>query len=358
MNIENGTSSKVSYAVARTVEGEEALLLIAKNTFAWNQDGSLTQLEDGPDLVEADVFTGEDGVSSLAYAAENGPPKPRLDVYMTGKLSFPEPQLAVDCSLQVGAGLRKTLRVFGDRVWQKGRDGRFVASRPQPFSEMPLIWERAYGGVSAQDPKLFEPRNPTGLWVQGPSLAEGQPLPNFELPEAPIQPGQSATPAGFGAIAPHWEPRSKFAGTYDDNWKQTRAPLPPRDFDPLFFNVAPADQQLPAYVAGDTVVLVNLTGRRQETFKLPPIPSSVTLIDDGYLVERKLVPDTVSVDLDKRLITVRAALQYVPRHTVLDVVAAVVGPLSQGRRNALQSGKTYAKLRDCKRKPADSGEQP
>jgi hypothetical protein len=47
------------------------------------------------------------------------------------------------------------------------------------------------------------------------------------------------SPAGFGPIACHWQPRVGFAGTYGDAWVANRLPLLPDDFDDRFFQSAP-----------------------------------------------------------------------------------------------------------------------
>ena len=57
------------------------------------------------------------------------------------------------------------LRVHGDRVWQRAVTLGVRPSDPAPFVKMPLVWERAYGGVatsSTEQRPAFEPRNPIG----------------------------------------------------------------------------------------------------------------------------------------------------------------------------------------------------
>jgi hypothetical protein len=48
----------------------------------------------------------------------------------------------VDCGFRVGA-VQKVVRVFGDRTWAS----HSRPTPPQAFEKMPLVWERAYGGV-------------------------------------------------------------------------------------------------------------------------------------------------------------------------------------------------------------------
>ena len=52
------------------------------------------------------------------------------------------PQL-LDASLEVGP-VAKMVRVVGNRTWSASLMG--LASRPAPFTEMPLVYERALGG--------------------------------------------------------------------------------------------------------------------------------------------------------------------------------------------------------------------
>src|SRR5205823_688661 len=114
-------------------------------------------------------------------------------------------------------------------------------------------------------------RNPIGRGVHRRAAAlEGHPLPNFEDPRAPITDARKLpAPVGWGAIAPHWQPRSSLAGTYDARWREERFPLLPVDYNPAFLNAAPLDQQLDHYRPGVEVRLSGFTPRRGERFLLP-----------------------------------------------------------------------------------------
>ena len=63
--------------------------------------------------------------------------------------------------------------------------------------------------------------------------------PNIEDPADLIRGLRSRPrPAGFGFIGRSWRPRIDLAGTYDEAWQRTRAPLPPPDFDTHYHNAA------------------------------------------------------------------------------------------------------------------------
>ena len=160
------------------------------------------------------------------------------------------------------AGRRKVVRVVGDRVW-RGVIGRSIgrSTAPEPFVSMPLVYERAFGGRDHADHDadagpgeagargegrvLAEERNPVGAGFRGRRwLARGSALrlPNLEDPRRPWRAvGDRPPPAGFAFVAPCWQPRCAYAGTYDDVWRTTRAPFLPADFDARFCNAASAD---------------------------------------------------------------------------------------------------------------------
>lgn len=65
----------------------------------------------------------------------------------------------------------------------------------------------------------------------------------------------------WGPLRRDEEPRRGFAGTYDHAWMTSRMPLLPVDFDPRHHQVAPPDQIVPEYLAGDEELsLRNLHG--------------------------------------------------------------------------------------------------
>ncbi len=179
---------------------------------------------------------GPDGVLDLAM------PKPRGEVLLTAK-AFPVGAPRPGCAVRVRIGsVDKTLYVVGDRTWKHG-----VASDPEPFTEMPITWANAFGGPGyAQNPlgKGHEAVRDDG--------GERHPLPNVEDPKRPVaSPGDRPPPAGFGAYDTTWPQRFAKVGTYDDEWLEERYPGFAADFDPSFFNAAPADQQIEGYFRGD-----------------------------------------------------------------------------------------------------------
>jgi hypothetical protein len=129
------------------------------------------------------------------------------DVILLGSAyAAPQPEVTHRIvSLSVGE-VRRELRVIGDRHWRTQAE----SSPPEPFSQMPLIYPRAYGGttevlIDHESPLLVsDHRNPVGRGFDPVPIAEvlgdslecppGFPqvsgpreLPNLEHPQWPVQ---------------------------------------------------------------------------------------------------------------------------------------------------------------------------
>src|SRR5262249_37085300 len=146
--------------------------------------------------------------------------------------------------------LEQRLMVFGLRVWSKGLTGISI-SPAQPFEQLPLKWEEAFGGFDTSgDKPLEEPRNPVGRGlVRDTNLLVNQLAPASEDPGDLIRsPRSRPTPMGVGPLGRHWAPRRSYAGTMDENWKKERMPLLPLDFDERYNQLAPPKLIAPSYL--------------------------------------------------------------------------------------------------------------
>jgi len=185
----------------------------------------------------------------------------------------------LDVFLKIGP-VAKMVRVFGDRFWHYYQDqGQEVWAMTEckPFTTMPLIYENAFGGMddTPEDEKFHEidERNPIGkgLIAKHNSQEHQVPMPNLEDPKHLVRsPTDRPMPAGFGFIAPHWQMRRQYAGTYDETWQATRMPLLPEDFDPKFFNAAHPDLITDGFLTGnETVKVINASPMGTIEFKQP-----------------------------------------------------------------------------------------
>lgn len=227
-------------------QGEERLVVVVKATFDLTQTPMRLHDEQAP-IEFADQYYEQPGTSSIKMAGDLAATKPGIDIVLSGSAySTKQDRHQVDVRLKAGP-MDKVVRVFGDRRWKKSF-GTYLATSPEPFDRLPLQWERSFGGTDASNPDapVSELRNPIGVGFRGKDsqlpLADTL-LPNLENPQKLIGGyWDKVPPAGFGFVSPHWEPRLRYAGTYDEVWQSNRAPLLPDDFDPRFYQSAPVDQ--------------------------------------------------------------------------------------------------------------------
>ena len=289
LQVVNHTPFSAALSVFPDLAGVESAYAVVKATFRFGPEGPELADPQAP-LLATDVFWGDPVQTSLRAAGEFGLLKTATDVLLVGRAIAPQPETRVaDVSLRVGPVVR-TVRVFGDRHWEKA-GGKWRPSLPQFWERMPLRWELAWGGIAAQagqEVPEHEPRNPVGRGIVGKDGVpdQGQPLPNLEDPAALlVEPKDRPTPACFAPIAPTWLPRRQFAGTYDDAWIQRRAPYLPLDFDPRFFQVAPAELIAPGFLrGGEPVELSGFTAGAPIRFTLPECGLELGFDFDGAVV--------------------------------------------------------------------------
>ena len=305
-------------------DGRDLLTVVVKATYAIRPDEPLELEEEQVPVDLTGTYYGDPAESSARFEPEVAFTKPGTDVVLVGHAYADRPGARhTDVALQVGP-IRKTVRVFGDRRWISSM-GFEKISDPAPFERIPLQWERAFGGWdrTSNDPSdhRVEKRNPVGVGFRDKVLGvrmDGLPVPNLEDPRAPIRyPADKPTPVGFGFTGPHWEPRARYAGTYDEAWQASRMPLLPKDFDRRFFNAAPPDQVTAPYLRGhEPVAVANASPVAWLSFRLPgEPPPHVTVVQRGE-PDQPLEPnlDTVIVDTDAmRVLLLWRAHVLIPR---------------------------------------------
>jgi hypothetical protein len=305
----NATRHAATAMILTDADGRDVVLAVAKATFVLARGRRLELAELPTPLVHADEYREKPGTSSISAAADFAIAKPRADVVVLGSARAPggKPVTGMTVSVRVGA-VSARLDVTGDRAWKKGLMG-VSPGKPERFSEMPLVWERAYGGVCPAKDGNGVVRfggNPVGrgFWLSDKDAAE-QPLPNFERPDDPLKKlADRPAPGGFGFVSPDWESRAAFAGTYDARWEKQRLPLLPEDFDPRFFNVAPvALQAARPFEGGEPVQLQGLHEDGERAFELPRDLVHVDLLTPGDRLDTHLaVLDTVVIDAGAGLV--------------------------------------------------------
>jgi hypothetical protein len=299
--ITNRTPYKVGKTWGRDKDGVHEWIVAVKGTFAIKPDGSLELAEEQLDPLLVPEYNGEVGVSSLRYDADLVALKPTTDIVLNGTAYAPKGRPSTNFLVSVRVTrIEKVIRVVGNRRWKRGLFG-LKASRSEPITKLPIIYEHAYGGYDQTDPDpkkhRMDTRNPVGCGVTAKSNHRlGQPLPNFQYPKGSIE---KAGPAGFGAIDSHWSPRRELVGTYDKAWQQNRLPLLPVDWDPRSLLCSPVDQRPDTYLrGGELVELINLTPDGKLSFALPKIYLTFSTRIDGRTEEHRSRLSTVIIEPD------------------------------------------------------------
>lgn len=184
-------------------------------------------------------------LARVTAASDRVPLKPRVDVTVLGNAHAPRGKTVAEMTARIALLhegeilIDKSVRVVGAR--------RSADSPPLPFVRMPIIYERAYGGIGVSD----------NLIGCGEEDAEEDDQPNI------LDPRDSSRPAGFGPLSAAWPARKKLLGNVPV--KDIEAPLMilPNNFDGLYFQSAPLDQQLDELPPSAQLVLEGFDPERE-----------------------------------------------------------------------------------------------
>lgn len=320
--ITNTTAFPAALFVFTDKDGQKSCVVVVKATFDVFPDGESQPAEEQATLVYCDEYHGNPGANSVRYECDFVPVKSRADVLVNAEAIVPNgrPVRALEVAL-AGPGINKRALVTGDRVWQEGHSG-IGASVAIPFSSLPLVWERAFGGSdSTHEDKSqngSELRNIVGVGFHLNSDVNtivGTPLPNVEDPNEPVSSwSDKPPPTGFGPVGRAWQPRVGFAGTYDDHWLKETRPLLPQDFDNRYFQAAPVDQQLPQLEPGSGFGCANMSAGGGFVAYLPALQVPVRFRLNDRTESSVVVADTLILEPSAtRLILVGRCSLRLPR---------------------------------------------
>jgi hypothetical protein len=297
----------VAVVPSRSDSGAHVFCVLVKRTYDIVPYHEAQRAERQLPLRQVDEYWDEGDPETCTVRFENdvAPYKVATDVVVVGKAYAPrgKPAAEVHISLQAGDH-EKTIRVFGDRrcVFRSGKAPTFT--EPEPFTEMELRYERAYGGADLKSNPgmpLYYPRNTHGRGFALRNVAEvvdGLPLPNLEDPgdlltpervllETPKRWNAQPLPQGLGWFQRTWYPRSSFVGSIpgfvdlDVPMREETLGLVPKQqmilarqfklpsFDVRFNNGASIGLAVPFLSGGQRVKLRHLTPDGTLEFRLP-----------------------------------------------------------------------------------------
>ena len=355
MELINATRMTAGYNIGLEPSGRELLVVVIKGTFVLPKPGEQVRLADEQlPLIMADTFTAEPGFSAPIYEIDFAPRKHACDILLTGHARAPAGRQVtrLRASLRVGS-MEKVFDVVGDRVWQAGL-ATITAAEPRPFTQMPVSYDRAFGGADrrSKDPAEHDAYlpNPVGRgwhkhlkneWV------DGSPLPNIEAVGQGVSfPTDKRPPVALGPLGRGWPQRARYAGTYDDTWLADVFPFLPGDFDERYYQAAPEDQQVPLPKGPLEVVLSGFTGDGVRQFMLPHFEAPVHVFPKRG--ERELhagVLDTMVFEPDHERLTMTWRVTRPLKKSIFEIAQVRVG--IQGRERwqqdrAVVATPTYA----------------
>lgn len=355
MRIHNKTHFPAGWTQSFLRDGREAVTVVVKGTFSLRRAGEPS--EQPVELFDTDVFGNEPARDAPLRENDFAPYKPRCDVLLQASAYAPggRPVRRVEAGVAVGS-MQKTFATVGPRTWRRGFVG-VVPTAPELFDQCLVSYDTAFGGVDVdpRDPQRIHtfPENPSGIgYSKSGANVDGMPLPRTEeLGRGVTDPSAHYVPMALGPVGRHWSPRASYAGTYDEQWQSERLPFLPDDFNSLYFQAAPADQQIDHPTGGERVALVNLCREGRLQTHLPQDGIVMAFINrQGDLWEMKAVCDTILIepDADRLCMVWRAALPL--RRDVFELREMIVARASEYRsarmRARLQGKAYYANLGD------------
>jgi hypothetical protein len=352
MEFVNQSGVEAGWTLGFERDGRELLVVAIKATYNIPANGDEPTLaEEQAKLVMADEFTGEPGRSAPLHETDYSHRKLKCDVVLNGSAYAPGnfPTQSVEVSLRVGS-MRKSFFVFGDRRWE---DMMLSTGDPEPFTQMPISYDRAYGGTDSNEDEPDRTaayiENPIGTGyhpIRRRSALVGALLPNTGEGRSPVSDVKGRyRPMSFGPVGRNFFPRHKLAGTYDRKWLDNDAPFWPADFSYAYFQSVPDDQQVPYLQGGEEVELANLTPDGRRRFRVPAKRLPVTFVPrKGQDIQVEPVCDTLFLepDLSRFSLTWRAALPL--SRNLFDLRQTLIGELPYSwysKRRAERAGKRY-----------------
>lgn len=295
MELIKDTPFEVAWLTWKARPNTSCLTVVVKATFSLVESG-ICPISDEQILPTGDIHNDEDVERSVRYESDLAYIKPRGEVLIAGSCftTNGEPQTAALAAFKVGQ-VTKKMGIFGDRHFEGIFGGM---TKPEPFVEMPLCWERCFGGRKIKDNPVGQGRDKSP--VGGKAVVR---LPNIEDPTNLMSSKrQKLAPHGAFPIPRTWPARMKQGGTYDARWQRTRWPWYPEDFQWSFFNAAPEDQQIKGFFRGDEEI--SLVGLHREHAKvdcrLPGLRARALLREAETGTFKLLSPelDTITIDSD------------------------------------------------------------
>jgi hypothetical protein len=254
--------------------GELQLTVVVKADFAFVHDGAAARLDDVDTIAREDRRHRDHPLASVVAPSDMVPSRPHADVLLVGSAKSAQPVT----ELAVRLGVFREARPVLDKL--------LSVEDAAPFTEMPLLYERAYGAS-------VDPANPAGMEEAHPDV---------------VYPDRRRVMAGFGPIGMLWRDRRRLRGSLRGLFGAETVVVPP-NMDWQYFQSAPPDQRCP-HLAGDEWILAQGVHREHALWRtqLPRAAAAgvvfgVTGHDDPTGSPIGFACDQLLVDVDRGRLT-------------------------------------------------------
>jgi hypothetical protein len=336
----------------QTPQGGHILSVLLKRSYTIEAGRICPRADEDQPLNPGEVFWDTPMNSTVRFESDFAPYKLQTDVVLIARTHAPQGRPTQQCMVGFQVGERiKQIQVTGDRrARYTAKDSVPFFTDPEPFTDMGLRYERAYGGTDVFSDKSTVypyPRNPLGSGfavLNERDSVDNLLLPNLEDPNDLLTPerlciGEFAKwidqpqPVGFGWVPKTWQPRCLLAGVMpgdratEQEMRKAYAQLVPADqreayvkhglpdMDFRFFNGASDGLSLPFLTGGEMVRTANLSPEGRLDFRLPTDSPRIGLdIGSGVKVP-EVVLHTVQIRFEERQVDLvwRAAVPYAGR---------------------------------------------
>ena len=265
-------------------EGREIVTVIVKGTFKISEQGAVDALDRDKQvkIVMADEYWAAPGESPVRYESDLAMFKPGTDLILLGAAQAPDGLPARHFEVTFAVGGRSKTRSFS--FWSK-------------MDRLPL---------HTIDWKLEKEK-----WVLGKKPRDG-----------------------FCFFPKSVSPRINHAGVYDENWRKSRSPFLPQDFDSHFFQAAYPDLICEPYLQGnERLHAAGVSSGPPFTAALPGMGMEIEAFIRKERVKATGNLDTLVLDAERRILILVWRSLFVVGGAPTDVTGFIVKSRSFSVKN-------------------------
>lgn len=294
-------------------------VVVVKTSFNYNAEGTVHPCTESAPLILNDQYPDDGPEHCAPTAADEAVPfklgsEILLNAHAFNTCTISHFPVKVTLKTQIQQWQKKLI-VVGPRTWKRSLLG-IIQSDPEPFSDLPIRYEYAYGGRASENEQDYYPPNPVGIGFSRTKKAVNSPLPQIERADELLKsPRQKPSPAGFGPLGQFWQPRAGRMPKTDETKLQTFECPYSENIQVNRYNAAPEDQWLAKPLAGPTTLTLTGLTEGLPANKTLALEWTIPTIEAMLIRRQQSDTQTVLMEADTLLIdTQQQRLDLVYRH--------------------------------------------